>query len=51
MVREAFRLNMNKLKPGIDIVVSPLVKPQGLGLKEIETSFLKLNERLGYLAN
>ncbi len=50
LVREAFRLNRDRIKPGVDTLVVALIKPVGLRLKDVEESLLKLHERLGYLS-
>lgn len=49
LLREAYRLNEDKLRPGFDLILVGRAVEGPIGLKQIETDFLKCCRRAGIL--
>ncbi|MDD2534091.1 MAG: ribonuclease P protein component [Eubacteriales bacterium] len=49
LLREAYRLNEDKLRPGFDLILVGRAADGPVGLRQVETDFLKLCRRAGLL--
>ena len=49
LLREAYRLNEDKLRPGFDLILVGRAVEGQLGLRDIEADFLKLCRRAGLI--
>ena len=49
-IREAYRINENRFKKGVDIIIVARVRASEVGFSEIEKNLLRLAESLGILS-
>lgn len=49
LLREAYRLNEDKLRPGFDLILVGRAVPEPLGMRAVEADFLKLCRRAGLM--